>query len=406
MKSDSEIDNRNICPKCRHSSFKVLGIFHDHYIRQCTDCGFPQLGEDSLNAIFYLPKLKKKIIYIDEFAIIELNRARLGTPREQFWSELYKLLLYLVDTQQIICPYSEFHVLESRASSIFDEIKRTYMILSHGINFKHREDILKIQFVQNISEWFKKGKQIQFQIESIFNGHIHGWNGNLTEHIETPERYLHNIDYKFDKENLHNKIGDIFKRWQGEPEIPIMDCFKEEWQSFGPTFINEFKKNITSYNMGLGSYCTEIVLSIIGYLRESKVEDRLLLETSEKYFNSELLKNIPFNRLQAGLFACLAHLAKTGQKQIDQSDIPTDFKIISYYLPYCDGILVDKKCHQLLDIIRDKKIYHYNTKVFSMRNRQDLMKYLNEIRIAISAPTKELLREVYSDTWQGSLLEL
>jgi hypothetical protein len=393
----------NKCPKCRKNSFNVFAIFSDHYLRKCKECSYPQYGDNNIQATFYLPKLKKRIIYLDEFAIIELNKVRLNTQNEPYWHDLYIILKYLVEAQLIICPYSEFHIEESMPGNSFSDLERTYQLLSHGVNFKSRITLLKFQFNQNISKWLKENSVKAADPNFIFNGHVHGWNSNMSEHIDTPETYLLNDEYFNGKTILHEKLGKIFERWKDETSIPIESCFEEEWRSFGPTIINWYYENKNSLSMINQTFISEIITTIIYYLRETRIDDDKIEDHAVGYLNSDLLGELPFNRLRAALFACLAQSAKGGQKQIDESDIPTDIQFISYYLPYCDAILIDKKCHHLLNIIKNKHLFDYNTKVFSMSNSDSFIDYLKEIKNSISDPFLLKLKEVYGDTWQGSL---
>src|SRR3989304_2807951 len=81
------------CPKCGGNEFGVLLVNGRQYIRRCRDrkCWYTEtIG---------LPEIKKKVIYIDQFAISNmmkvLNPAVKGhelAATDPFWRELFELL--------------------------------------------------------------------------------------------------------------------------------------------------------------------------------------------------------------------------------------------------------------------------------------------------------------------------
>jgi hypothetical protein len=106
------------CPNCGKNSFGVLIVNPHSYIRRCKDCHFP--FKDSRSAVFPLPELSKKLIYIDQFAVSNMMKAINPKTRahkkgsiDQFWQILFEKLYRLSNLQLIICPASSFHFQES-----------------------------------------------------------------------------------------------------------------------------------------------------------------------------------------------------------------------------------------------------------------------------------------------------
>ena len=106
------------CPKCGSKAFGILSIYEDRYLRRCKNCLFPKANEKSAHTP--LPRLKKKVIYIDQMAIS--NMMKILNPEtkaykkgsvDEFWFLLFNKLDYLSKLQLIICPDSEFHEEES-----------------------------------------------------------------------------------------------------------------------------------------------------------------------------------------------------------------------------------------------------------------------------------------------------
>jgi hypothetical protein len=122
------------CPKCGKNSFGILGIYDNHYCRRCRECFYPKGDEPYVR--YPLPKLKKKIIYIDQFAISNMMKAlnpetkayKKGTIKK-FWLTLFEKLDKLSKLQLIVCPYSESHRYESLAAPFYNDLK---MIISRN----------------------------------------------------------------------------------------------------------------------------------------------------------------------------------------------------------------------------------------------------------------------------------
>ena len=81
------------CPKCGAEQFGVLMVCGNHYIRRCREraCWYTQSAN--------LPEIKKKIIYLDQFAISNMMKALNPSVKsheraaaDPFWQELFEIL--------------------------------------------------------------------------------------------------------------------------------------------------------------------------------------------------------------------------------------------------------------------------------------------------------------------------
>lgn len=101
------------CPKCKKINFGVLIMTssRDGYTRRCKECWHTQH--------FPLPKLEKKVLYLDQFAISHLMMAlnsKLGKKDkiEKFWLTFFEKLEKVHRLQLLECPDSTFHQTESQ----------------------------------------------------------------------------------------------------------------------------------------------------------------------------------------------------------------------------------------------------------------------------------------------------
>jgi hypothetical protein len=394
------------CPKCGKDSFNIF-VFPDHYLKKCKSCLYPKYGDNPVSALFPLPKLKKKIIYLDQYSIIELTKIRQNIENKSqlniidpFWNKLFEKISYLINYQLIICPYSEFHIEESKHASDYSEIRRTFMRLSIGINFKSRIDIINFQIERNILRWLKQKANLTIDSSKVFNGNINGWVSNMPIHINSPETYQLDDDFYLGKKELYDKLNRIFECWK-EEKRSIHTYFKEEWKSLGPTIINCFVNDNVSLINIKPNFCGKIVSNIINCLRKLNISESELWTTAVKYLNSQIIKELEFNKIQAALFACLARSAKGSQKSIGSKGMMTDIRFISYYLPYCDAVIVDKQCHHLIKMARDQELFKFNTSVYSRNNEKELLDYLDDIKKAAPLSHFNKVDEIYGISWRN-----
>ena len=103
----------DICPECGEKSFGILLVKGDMYYRRCSLCKFP--GSALYNGAFHLPKIQKKVFYLDQF--VYSNFVNLYTNKKlklkDFFKEFYRKISKLYNLQAIVCPYSDSHDDES-----------------------------------------------------------------------------------------------------------------------------------------------------------------------------------------------------------------------------------------------------------------------------------------------------
>ena len=72
-------------------------------------------------------------------------------------------------------------------------------------------------------------------------------------------------------------------------------------------------------------------------------------------------------------------------------------------LPYCDAMLVDKKCHAYLQEVPLRDSLDYGTLVFSLNNRAQLLEYLENIESEVTEDFRKKLSEIYGSRWKEPL---
>jgi hypothetical protein len=143
------------CPKCGGPEYGVLSVRDIRCERRCRACWHTGTA--------YLPKIKKKIIYIDQFAFSNIMKmlspevqGHARAVSEPFWKELFEILGVVCHLQLVACPDSREHQHESLTSPFYKSLKRTYEQFPGGVSFEDGETIRIRQVAQVARCWLKK----------------------------------------------------------------------------------------------------------------------------------------------------------------------------------------------------------------------------------------------------------
>src|SRR5882762_6382654 len=158
------------CPKCSAKDYGVLSVSDIRCERRCRACWY--------TATVYLPEIKKKIVYVDQFAFSNimkfLNPEVKGHQRvvaEPFWKELFEILGIVCHLQLVACPDSREHQHESLTSPFYKALKHTYEHFSGGVSF-HDAETIRIRQIADLARAWLKTESIKFDFdpESISSG--------------------------------------------------------------------------------------------------------------------------------------------------------------------------------------------------------------------------------------------
>lgn len=401
------------CPKCgAKESYGVLTIGGNGYSRRCKECWFT-MG-------YKLPELNKKIIYVDQFVISNMEKfLNPNIPKRQkdridiFWLELFKTLDTLTKMQLVICPDSIIHQHESMLTvDHYAPLKRMYELLSHGTSFFHYETIQRFQLCEQARNWItgNPNKQIVIDIDEIIHGQINKWNDRLiisvgAANIEEDIAFLKNR-----KQTTQKSMNELFKNWQQNDQFDFKEQCDLELSSYGQTIVNSYcgyLKDFLQLSFGLTDDITKItntnVPVIVHSIQEIFMEEGLNAEESlnkiGEFFRSSSLENIPFLKISTLLYAALARKAATGQRRIPSGSFFNDVTTISTLMPYCDAMFIDNECAALLKEEPLKTKIDYKAEIFSMATKEKFLEYLKSIKDSASQEYIDKIKEVYGETW-------
>ncbi len=407
------------CPKCGHETFGVLTISGNSYSRRCRDC---------LHTVnhFALPKLRKKIIYLDQYVVSNLMKLenpeldRKGVLKTNpFWQELRDLLMQLRRLQLIVCPDSASHVSESGISPFNAELKKTYENLSNGITFKSFESICSDQIGELALAW-SEGRQpvFDFDAQDVLSRDPNEWSKRyyftfqdnpfiIPDEIKAARAYMHaHVAHLF--QDVWSKETRTFQYWydlermgyQGHLGAAIMKSRRERLEAlFG------YRPGVQPSLEDLGRVLpspaealTAVLKHIMRFPRGGGERMPEQIDALEKSFGqANRIADAPFVKLQAMLYAAIAMNAATGQKEPPDEGMTTDIETVAHLLPYCDAMLMDNYCRALLLKIPKTLRPPEVERVYSLNSQTEFLTYLRSIRDSITPEHTAALRDVYGE---------
>jgi hypothetical protein len=406
------------CPACGKDKFGVSIISGSRLMRRCRDCWHKQ--------DYRLPKLRKKIIYLDQFVISNLmklenpaTRGHATVAADPFWRELRDLLFQLRQLQMICCPDSGSHVEESRTSPFNAALKKTYEALSGGITFKSFDSI-KSQQIGELALAWSEGREPAFSFDprGVLSKDPNEWNDRFYIVVQD-NPFISEARLRQARTALHVIIARLFRDVWGKEEHNFEYWFELERTSFQAHLLNAVVKHgreraeaIVLFEPG-----AEPSLDMLDIILPSSAEGIIagidhimqfprkggmrspeeLAELHEGFLVRNRIADAPFVKLQSLMLAAIAMRAAQGQKEPPNEGTTTDIDTVAHLLPYCDVMFMDNGCRSLLLDVPTALRPPETTKIFSLNVKTQFLDYLRSIRDSISAEHVQAIREVYGD---------
>jgi Zn ribbon nucleic-acid-binding protein len=422
------------CPMCRN--LKSFGVFIsisgvNSYSRECVKCGHEQR--------FPLSKIKKQIVYLDQFVISNLiklldkdHKSHNKLKSDPFWAKLFIKLEAASKSQAIVCPDSYFHREESLVSSIdFGLMKRLHKHFSSGKTLHPSHEIERMQIYEHFQNWLKGQKTVfSFSRDKVSDEDLDTWSVGLQVTVNM-RPFPGEVDNLKNVNSLtEEQLKNIWTRWQSEKDFAFMSRIKEETLSFGKSLIIEAQKfqlrrraAIARMSSGESGDFDLDDLNDITPPATNGILDSLFLAAqiqniSEdqipglivRYFNdANALLEIPKIRISSVMFAGLARRAQLGKKKPPKSLVDVNF--ISSYLPYCDALFVDIESRSLLKELpretpEDLRLKNFPARVFSLNQREDFLDYLDEVVANIPPEQITALKDLNGDNYAEPYWEI
>lgn len=407
------------CPNCKTNSLGVhfLNTSKTSFSKECYECGH--------KVDYPLPSIRKKVIYLDQFVIDNIVKTldkkhyrHSHAITEPFWLELYKKLDTLSKAQLIVCPDSFYHQEESASTDYFESMKRIYEHLSGGVTFYPVEKIIEKQ-ITHVFRSFIKGQEPSEpdkDPQSIAFEDMHVWHTPMRISVGgKPRHELHKMALE-EKENKYGLFLNVFERWKTEKQRNFDDWYTEELNGFGKGTILALRKfhekrlaipekvangeEINLFDM-FPTPSVELWEVMCHVAKEEGLTDDMgIAEQIGKFFISKDFGKIHAVRIGALIYAMFAKRASNGQNPPSKG-VHIDTDAISGFLPYCDAIFVDRENGNLLNEKDVQARIGVGAKIFSMKNKEEFLNYLDEILEGMSPEHLSFVESYYGEKWRS-----
>jgi len=415
-----EIDPRDFirnpyteCPNCGKIEFGVLMINGSGYVKRCRECWETKA--------YSLPKLNKKVIYLDQFVVSNMMKS-INTSiaskdaNDDYFRTIFKKLDYLSKAQIIVCPDSDIHYKESVVARNYDEIKQMYKLLSSGLGFMHTVELNRGHLFRAFKKWLGADVTIMKDSETVIRG-LNNWNDRIILEVSFETQEIDIQAIRQDKKEKDIIFNRLHSEWKDLKDKDFDFFYQNELYAIGRAYIQfyiEFIEENAKLQQGLENNIekyigTDIVTTMFEFceMLDFKTSDLgEKLNMIGNFFNSDIMMEIPNHRISSLMFAAKARRIVAGQKKFGSSSFANDVKVISSYLPYSDAMFIDKECHRLLQENPIPDEIGFETKLFSLANRDEFIKYLDELINEIPVAHMALIKQVYGESWPAPYITM
>ena len=371
-----------------------------------------------------LPKLRKKLIYLDQMVLSNIGKALDPVARAEksrdhvFWSDAHQRIERVLKLQLAVFPTSETQRQESLAARYPEVLRRLINQFSQGVRFRYSAVVHRAQLFHALDAVLS-GAEVDYSTlrrTRVLQGDPDAWMDRIQVTGEFPRGTTELDSYLAAQARAHQVFAGVFQRWQDEREKTLEERYLHERAAFVELFqaanLSYAAKVLKSAAVADSSPENLIVPPpdvvtfqlLVRKISEAGLSPEESVRSAIAFLNSEDAQRAPQNDIMALLFAGLARKAASGQKQIKASTL-NDIGVLSTVFPYVDAIFIDDEFANLIrELRREKKkslrsVFAYPTKVFSNRNRDEFLQYLDEVANEASDEHRELVAEIYGERW-------
>ena len=379
------------CPACgADDGLGLLLVAPTQYVKRCVECLATQQRP--------LPSAPTPhVLYLDQFAISNLARALAPEHRERFssddpvtqrgfWPRFFGRLGRLVRLGLLVCPPSSIHRAESMLDDrIADSLHRLHLHLSGDALLIHHEQVKRDQLYLAFCGWLDGAAPRTLTRKQVVRG-----GGTWLERqqvglqVEIDPREID--EQRARRAAAEPALQAIVDEWRRQEGRSFADRWDEQLRKFGPALLPL---------LPLGDTRTLLV----GALSDRGVPPDQWQGAIETFLTGEEVMAVPFARLACGLFAALGWQAARDQGTAVDRGTCNDVQAIATYAPYCDAMLVDRRCRRLLMETSLREQLPDGLRVFDVRTIDELEVWLDDVEADAPEGHVELVRRVYGDDW-------
>ncbi len=395
------------CPDCGAVSFGCLHIGkawgeQDYLELACEKCCTTYRCD--------LPKLTKKILYLDQLAISHMMRSR-QAGKDRKWSDFFDRLKSMVQWQRIICPTSWEHRAESEFSKDrYAALMDTCRKLAMGNRLRASWDIQARQIYQALQA-FMVGTMPDWSFDSkeAFEDNPNTWHDHFAIDVDFALDFKQVADRRESKMAVHKAMESLYS----DPTY-LQGTFEEhvqrETEGFARGLLGTYDKErreLLEMMCGVrapdpiallsspGAQVVQMVLMTIQ--QESQSQDRN--SKVREFFFSPQFRSVPAVRINAVMRAAMALKSRDSGRKPKPSD-QYDVEVICSYMPYCDAMLIDGEMRSLATDGKAQLDGAYDTMLFSARTLPKLHEWLDQVETSFPPQQREAVADVYEERFE------
>ena len=386
------------CPGCGGKNrFGNVSIRGDYVLRGCMSCKY--------STKVWLPEIRKKIIYLDQFFFSHAFKGR-----DQRFVDTAQRIAQLAAMQLLVVPYSSIHEDETHQWRGYDgknkeDLMEFIKATSRGHEFKPEYNVEQTQIIRAFQR-FLAGGSPEFQLEDhdAIKGDIHEWDDYFRIDVG---RYIGDIELKRKlKRQAVKGLVDIFESWRQSTNTFDQDVALEITAA-GKGYIDSYLEFVVRISGGdyaavfNSPVMSQVVQSMLHCIpKETPPEEHL--RQAARFFVSDHFTQIPREWLSARMYATQKDYVKHGafpnreNALQDLSGFFYDVTHVSTYAPYCDAFVMDKA---MAHLVADKRVgleERYGVEIFSLNNWDELYTWLDAIEAGMTEEHKAGLSAAYS----------
>jgi hypothetical protein len=379
------------CPECgAPGEFGLLMVTGRGYVKRCRRC----MSDRS----FDLPGLNKRVIYLDQHAISHLAKAihpsyrdqyAPGNPRTQdgFWPDLFARLDRLNKLQLAVCPESTLQRQESLLDDRLAGILRTmYEHLAGEVAFYDHNEIERFELSRAFAAWLDRRPVTPLIREEVIRGDINEWLGTLRVRARLGLDDVETAEARAWRARCDKVMEHAFNSWREDDRVSFDDYFDVQIADAANAKLAGWPFSVLS-------------LTLRRRLEELVVPPAEHARVVAEFLKSHAFAEVPSVRINAALWAALADEIASDRGRQPSGGMVQDIQAISHFLHYSDALFVDKECQRLLcDSPAATRLPSSHGRVFSIANRDEFTRYLDDVEHDAPGGHHDLVLRVYGET--------
>lgn len=385
------------CPNCGGKQrFGNVFIRGNSVLRGCMSC------KHRLRVL--LPRIRKKIIYLDQFFFSSAFR-----ERDARFVEAAEKILHVSALQLLVAPFSTIHEDETHQwrgyggknkEDLMEFIKAT----SRGHEFEPAYDVESMQIVRAFHA-FLGNEPVTFHLKEsdAVDSEVHEWDDYFRIDVG---RYIGDIELMRDlKQQSVEGLVDLFPGWR-QSKTTFDGDVAAELQAAAKGYVDSYLEYALrvaggDYNaLSDSPIMSTVVQALLHCLPEDLSPESRLKKVGE-FFQSSHFADVPYRKISASMFATLKEMVRNGAYPNRESALSRlggyfqDVKHIATYSPYCDAFLVDQPMGAIVTHPHVDLEARYNLRVFSLSNWQEFLDWLGALEQNMTPEHRSGLAEAY-----------